>query len=116
MASFDNVEEVIEVITSIIFMGSVAHAACNFSQYDDYGFPPNYPAFLQGFPITDKKPRTAGRCQLGLSPTKDVTLDTLLITRLLSMQGTKALGDFEVKYLFDPASDKGTPKFPQRVK
>ncbi|XP_071838611.1 polyunsaturated fatty acid 5-lipoxygenase-like [Apostichopus japonicus] len=107
---FQSVEEVAQVITSIIFMGSVAHAACNFSQYDDYGFPPNYPAFLQGMPITDKKPRTENDINQTLPP-KDVTLDTLLITRLLSMQGTRPLGDFEVKYLFDPASEKALQNF-----
>ena len=35
-------------------MGSVSHAAANFSQYDDYAFPANYPAILHGKPPTDK--------------------------------------------------------------
>ena len=35
-------------------MGSVGHAASNFSQYDDYAFPANYPAFLRGNPPEDK--------------------------------------------------------------
>lgn len=43
-----------KVLTSIIFMGSVSHAAANFSQYDDYAFPANYPAFLRGNPPEDK--------------------------------------------------------------
>lgn len=35
-------------------MGSVGHAASNFSQYDDYAFPANYPAFLRGNPPEDQ--------------------------------------------------------------
>ena len=38
----------------MIFVASVSHAAANFSQYDDYGFPANYPAFLRGKPPEDK--------------------------------------------------------------
>lgn len=111
----EKVEDVVDLITAIIFMGSVGHAACNFSQYDDYGFPPNYPAFLMGKPMTDKNPRSAEDVSK-LLPTKEITLDTLLITRLLSMRGTRPLGDFEVQYLFDPASEKAAENFRKELK
>ena len=39
-----------------------------------------------------------------LLPPKSVTLDTMVVTRLLSSRGTQALGDFEVQYLYDPVS------------
>ena len=45
---FTSVEDLVEVLTVFIFIGSVQHAAANFGQYDEYAFPPNYPGFLRG--------------------------------------------------------------------
>jgi hypothetical protein len=39
---------------AIIYACSVAHAAANFKQYDEYGAPLNYPFILTGTPPTDK--------------------------------------------------------------
>ena len=46
--SISSVEELSEVLTVFIFIASVGHAAANFCQYDEYAFPPNYPAMLIG--------------------------------------------------------------------
>ena len=51
-----------KVLTSIIFMSSASHAAANFSQYDDYAFPANYPAFLRGNPPEDKVLKSTKLC------------------------------------------------------
>ena len=52
--NFTDLEDVIQTVTSVIFICSVGHAASNFGQYDDYAFPPNYPAILRGDPPTNK--------------------------------------------------------------
>ncbi|XP_033639815.1 arachidonate 5-lipoxygenase-like [Asterias rubens] len=39
--------ELIGALTAIIYTSSVAHAAANFSQYDEYAFPPNYPSQMR---------------------------------------------------------------------
>ena len=44
---FDNIDDLVKTITCIIFNCSAAHAV-HFNQYDDYAFPPNYPALLHG--------------------------------------------------------------------
>ncbi|XP_071838206.1 arachidonate 12-lipoxygenase, 12R-type-like [Apostichopus japonicus] len=111
----ETIEEVVCLCTSIIFIGSVAHAASNFSQYDDYGYPANYPAFLYGSPIRDKKPRTSADVSK-LLPREDICMDTLLITRLLSTRSTKSLGEFEVQFLFDPKSEAAAKEFRQELK
>jgi hypothetical protein len=41
-------------LTAIIYACSVAHAAANLQQYDEYGAPLNYPFILTGTPPTDK--------------------------------------------------------------
>lgn len=55
---FTTVEQLAEVFTTIIYICSVGHASVNFQQYDEYGFPPNYPSLLKGEPPMDKTPRT----------------------------------------------------------
>lgn len=37
---------------------------------------------------------------------KSTTLDTMVITRILSERSTNALGDFEVTYTYDPVAVK----------
>ena len=57
---FTDLEDLIKAVTAIIFISSVGHSAANFAQYDEYAFPPNYPAFLRGKPPTTK---VTGRLQ-----------------------------------------------------
>ena len=51
---FEHLEDLIKVVASTIFIGSVSHAAANFSQYDEYAFTPAYPAKLYGEVPKDK--------------------------------------------------------------
>ena len=51
---FKRVSELALVCTSLIFTCTVQHAAVNFSQYEEYAFPANYPILLSGEPPTDK--------------------------------------------------------------
>ncbi|GAU93759.1 hypothetical protein RvY_05650-4 [Ramazzottius varieornatus] len=100
---FTDVEQIIVTMTAIISTCSLGHAAANFNQYDEYGFPPNYPGILCGQVPTQKVGFTEKNIFDQL-PSRSVTLDTMVVTRLLSSRGTQALGDFEVQYLYDPVS------------
>ena len=51
---FENLDDLIKVVSGTIFMSSVVHAAVNFCQYDEYAFPPNYPAKMVGEIPKDK--------------------------------------------------------------
>ncbi|CAH1789946.1 unnamed protein product, partial [Owenia fusiformis] len=95
------VDDICSILTPLIFQASVQHAASNFSQYDEYGFPPNYPASLGGAPPTDKEPRSE-KDIIKVLPSKPQTLDVMIVTQILSTRGTAALGNFEVEYCHDP--------------
>ncbi|XP_056021362.1 allene oxide synthase-lipoxygenase protein-like [Ostrea edulis] len=100
---FTSAEQLILVFTSVIFNSSVVHAAANFPQYDAYGFPPNYPTKIKGNPPKDKTPLQEGEIVKALLD-RSTTLDTMIITTILSARSTNALGDFEVEYVYDPAA------------
>lgn len=55
---FSSADQLTEVFMCVIFSSSVVHAAANFPQYDAYGFPPNYPSKLKGFPPKNKVSKT----------------------------------------------------------
>ena len=39
-------------------------------------------------------------------PSKEITLDAMIVATVLSGKGTNSLGDFEVQYVYDPAATK----------
>ena len=43
---FTNIKNLVDVLTSFIYICSVEHSATNFPQYEQYAFPPNFPAKL----------------------------------------------------------------------
>ncbi|XP_060063611.1 allene oxide synthase-lipoxygenase protein-like [Ylistrum balloti] len=102
------------ILNCIIFTSSVAHAAANFAQYDEYGFPPNYPVVIKGKPPTDKTAQTEA-CILEALPDKSLTFDIITITKLLSSFGTNKLGDFEMKYIYDPKAEKVLQRFQKEL-
>ena len=51
---FNNMEDLIKTLTTYTFILSCVHAAANFNQYDEYGFPPNMPFKLRGLPPKNK--------------------------------------------------------------
>ena len=50
----NQLDDVIMICTCVMFTCTAQHAAVNFSQYEEFGFPPNYPALLHGQPPADK--------------------------------------------------------------
>ncbi|XP_072043488.1 allene oxide synthase-lipoxygenase protein-like [Amphiura filiformis] len=112
---FDTCEQLIDTLTSLIFICSVQHAAVNFPQYDVYGFPPQFPAYLRGLPLSDKTPLTDADIICMLAD-KDKILPMMVMTKLLSKRGTNGLADFEVEYQFDPIGTKAIKAFREDLK
>ncbi|KAK7097247.1 arachidonate 12-lipoxygenase, 12R-type-like [Littorina saxatilis] len=89
-----SVDDLITILTSIIYTCSAGHASANFAQYDEYGFQPNYPGLLQGLPPKDKSEHFEKDLVQALPVVKTI-LETMAITKVLSAKDTKSLGDFE---------------------
>jgi len=93
--------QLVTILTSIVYICSVKHAASNFPQYDEYAFVPNYPVSLVGAPPTTKDELTEKDIVAAL-PSKEVTLDIMAIAKVLATQSNQPLGDFEIGYVYDP--------------
>ncbi|CAH1238363.1 ALOX5 [Branchiostoma lanceolatum] len=107
---FTTTDQIVAVVTSVVYICSAGHAAANFAQYDEYGFPPNYPAYLHGQPPRDKAPRTEQDI-IDQLPDKSKTLEMMVITRMLSDRSTNGLGMFEVEYMYDPEGTRAVAEF-----
>ncbi|ESP02741.1 hypothetical protein LOTGIDRAFT_224684 [Lottia gigantea] len=103
-------EDISLLFTSVIVTCSVMHCATNFPIYQNYAFPPNYPATMRGVPPSTKDPIREDFIMDSL-PNKSITRDILVVSKILSLQGTKSLGDFEVQYIYDPSALKIVEEF-----
>ncbi|XP_072017405.1 arachidonate 12-lipoxygenase, 12R-type-like [Amphiura filiformis] len=120
MVYFQKLDHLIDTITSTIYTCSAVHAAVNFLQYTEYAFPLNYPALLHGDPPRskagidpeNKKVRRTGKDILQALPTKQQTLGTMTITKILSNKATvnkddkNNLGNFPIRYQFTDEGDE----------
>lgn len=107
---FDTTEELSQTISSILFASTVGHAAVNVSQYDEYAYLPNYPAKLTGFPPREKK-WLEEKDLVACLPPKNISLDIVVITKLLSERHSNGLADFHAWYQHDPVAKKAISRF-----
>lgn len=98
------VTELASIVTSVIYISSVGHAAANFPQYDQYSFVPNFAPQLLGIPPNATDSKVTDQDILDCLPTRATTFDIWAIARQLSEKTTESLGFFEVQYIFDPAA------------
>ena len=99
-------DEVVPTISAIVSTCSLGHASANFAQYEEYGFVPNYPGILYGRAPDSKAQEPSERELLAFLPSRATTRDIMVITKLLSYRGTQSLGDFEVRYMYDPVGSE----------
>ena len=89
--AFDTKEDLVSVLTSIMFACSAGHAAANFMQYDYYGYPPAFPSLLRGEPPRNKVDVVTEATILAALPGRQVTLDAMSVTQVLSQKDTNCL-------------------------
>ncbi|KAK7069173.1 Arachidonate 5-lipoxygenase [Halocaridina rubra] len=112
---FCHVDEIVDTVAAIISTCSLGHAAANFQQYEQYGFVPNYPGILH-MNIPKEKKSYSEQDIMAILPNKRMTLDIMVITKLLSSRGTNSLGDFEMQYLYDPVGVQAADQFKKDLK
>ncbi|XP_052077161.1 polyunsaturated fatty acid lipoxygenase ALOX12-like [Mytilus californianus] len=98
---FETTDQLIDTLTSTIFICSVMHAATNFPQYDQYGFPPNYSTLLHGAPPQNAN-EIDDQAVLDCLPSVRETFDIMTNFTLLSQETTQPLGQSEVQLIEDP--------------
>ncbi|CAC5374170.1 ALOX5 [Mytilus coruscus] len=112
--NFKTTDQLILTLTTIIYTCSAGHAAANFQQYDEYGAPFNYPFHLSGNPPTDKNPVTIETILKAIAK-RDMLLETMSITKVLSDKATDSLGYFEKQFIVDPAAIQIVEEFRQKL-
>jgi hypothetical protein len=50
----EKVEQLVDIVTAVISICSMGHAAANFQQYQAYAFGPNYPVIMMKMPPQTK--------------------------------------------------------------
>lgn len=97
-----NTEDLVSIVTNVVYTASCGHAMAHFGQYEAYGFPPNYPLILRGSPPKSKTEEKTMRDVLDALPNIDETLNAMRLYMLLDNKRTKSLGYFEIDYIYDP--------------
>ncbi|XP_059160839.1 polyunsaturated fatty acid 5-lipoxygenase-like [Physella acuta] len=113
--SLTSLDQLKDIVTCVIYISSVGHAATNFLQYDEYGFPPNFPLTLIGNPPNDPTYNASESDVVKALPDMVTIMDSLIITKILSTKSTKSLGDFEVQYIYDPRAIPLVNNFRKRM-
>ncbi|KAH3775250.1 uncharacterized protein LOC127846139 [Dreissena polymorpha] len=86
---FTSRDQLIQVVTSIIYTCSVGHAAANFKQYDENAFPLNYPSLLLGNSPSNKTERSEKDIIQAIESSRH--LEIMATVKILSERSTMAL-------------------------
>ncbi|KFE67542.1 lipoxygenase family protein [Hyalangium minutum] len=85
-AELKRVEDLVDILATVIFTVSVQHAAVNYLQYEHYGFVPNAPLCMRQAPPQEKGKLKAEDI-IEMIPSKSQTLWQIAIGRALSSFG-----------------------------
>ncbi|XP_063398550.1 polyunsaturated fatty acid 5-lipoxygenase-like [Mytilus trossulus] len=112
---FETNDQLVVTLTAIIYTCSVAHAAANFQQYDEYAAPFRMPFAMHGVPPKDKN-QIEIETILKTIPNRAELLELMSITKVLSEKATQSLGDFEKQLIVDPPAVKIVNEFRQSLR
>eukprot|EP00111_Clytia_hemisphaerica_P015875 TCONS_00046904-protein len=103
-------EDFIQFLSHVIFKVTVEHAALNLPLYDECAFVPNYPMCMRGSPPNSKESLTEADVMAAL-PSKNTTMEILIINKLLSERDSSGLADSRAQFQYDPISLPARERF-----
>ncbi|XP_071127123.1 allene oxide synthase-lipoxygenase protein-like isoform X1 [Mytilus edulis] len=112
---FETIDQLVVTLTAIIYTCSVAHAAANFQQYDEYSAPFRFPFTMHGVPPKDKSPVVIETILKSIANRAEL-LGVMSITKVLSEKATQSLGDFEKQLIVDPPAIQIVDEFRQSLR
>lgn len=92
---FDNIQNLVDVLTNFIYICSVEHSATNFPQYDQYAFPPNMAATLHDKPYPCRSVLNLDHAM----PNGYEMFSAIAVMKVLTLVLTNSLGSYESSYL-----------------
>jgi hypothetical protein len=90
-------DELVDLLTTIIFTASAGHSATNNGQYEMYGYIPNAPGEIVSPPPTDREPWTERKLADAMPKGKEAA-DQIATTHLLSIPTESPLGYYSPKF------------------
>ena len=91
------VDEMVDLLTTILFTASAGHSATNNGQYDMYGYIPNAPGEIMSPPPNNKEPWTEKMFADALPKGEDAA-DQIATSHLLSIPTESPLGFYPPKF------------------
>ena len=91
-------EDLIEIVTRMIYIASAGHASVNNGQYDHYGFVPNLPGYISTAPPNDANEDRSEQDLAAAMPTLADASVQVIMTRLLSRETEMPLGNFPTEF------------------
>jgi arachidonate 15-lipoxygenase len=96
--AIESMDDLVETVTTIIWIASAQHSAVNFNQYENYAFPPNHPLMLK-LPMPSKSTSdtivTSEFITKSL-PSKETTMQMITLATLLT---TRSKEDYMLQEL-----------------
>ena len=110
----ENLDQLINIITNIIFTCSAQHSAVNYPQYEYMGFVPNMPLAAYQ-PITEDLSIPDPKSLMSFLPPPKQAADQLTILYVLSAYRYDRLGYYEDYSFADPAAVAAIEQFKQEL-
>ncbi|OWF44853.1 allene oxide synthase-lipoxygenase protein-like [Mizuhopecten yessoensis] len=109
-------DQLVQILTSTIYMCSVGHAVTNFPQYEQYGFQPAYPAGMRGSPPQDPNIMVTETAIIKAIPPKITCLLEMVVMKFLSTRNTRCLGNFITRDSIPLKADDAVKQFRKDLK
>lgn len=113
-SSIDTLEQLVEIVTTILYICEPLHSAVNFPQYEYMGFIPNMPLAAYK-PIQEKGDIKDRQALIDFLPPAKPTSSQLTTVFTLSAYRYDRLGYYEDEEFVDPNADDVVNKFQQEL-